>query len=68
MKLALLGRSKFTKHEMNVAEVNHGRGGFWFALIVFAIAPSTTIPRIRAGNVPDLLIARGKPVIVTDGE
>src|SRR5215471_4829422 len=37
---------------MNVAEANHRGGGFWFALVIFAVTPSTPIPRIRALHYP----------------
>src|SRR5258705_9746624 len=51
-KFTLGRRSKFAKHQVNVAQVDHRGGGFRFALVVFAVPSRTTIPRVRALHHP----------------
>src|SRR5262245_10063877 len=52
VKLTLRGWSKFAQHQMNIAELNPRGGRFGFALVIFAVAPGTAIPRIRALHHP----------------
>src|SRR6266404_4492197 len=51
-KFTLGRRSKFAKHQVNVAQVDHRGGGFRFALIVFAVPSRPAIPRVRALHHP----------------
>jgi hypothetical protein len=52
-KFILDRESKLAERQVNVAEMDHRGGGFWFAFVVFAIALGPAIPRIRA--LPDEL-------------